>query len=154
MSSYQIIDEPQASKLTKAIVDPMWPLLAFMLGGALFSWLWSAINSLALNSPNRKNELLIISMAVSAFIALYLSLNKLLVNGYLEGINIQYIKMAIVSIELIFCYKIFLMQRSSFDIYEYFNGEVASPMIGLLLALFVGRKIEAFAIGTLLAGVK
>jgi len=152
VSTYQIIDEPQASKLSKATVDPMWPLLAFMLGGALFSWGWSAINSFALNSPNRKRELLIVFMALLAFIAMYLSLNKLLSNGYLEGINIQYIKVLIVSLELIFCYKLFLMQKNSFDIYEYFNGKVASPIIGLLLALFIGRKIETLAISFLLVG--
>lgn len=152
MSTYQIIDEPQVSKLSKATVDPMWPLLGFMLGGALFSWIWSAINSLALNSSSRKKELLIITAALSTFIAMYWSVNKLLANGYIEGINIQYIHIAIVSIELIFCYKLFLMQRSSFDIYEYFNGKVASPIVGLLLALFVGRKIESFAIGLLFVG--
>ncbi len=152
MSTYQIIDEPQASKLSKATVDPMWPLLGFMLGGALYSWIWSAINSLALNSPNRKKELLVVFAALLAFITMYLSLNKLLVNGYLEEVNVQYIKLAIISLELIFCYKLFLMQRSSFDIYEYFNGKVASPIIGLLLALFFGRKIETLAISFLLAG--
>ncbi|XOV77530.1 MAG: hypothetical protein ACFHVJ_11265 [Aestuariibacter sp.] len=153
MSTYQIIDEPQGSRLSKATVDPMWPLFGFMLGGALFSWLWSVINSVALNSPCRNRELVVVSMAFSVFIAMYMSLGLLIANGSLEGINIQYIKMAIVSIELIFCYKLFLMQRNSFDVYEYFNREAASPVIGLLVAFMVGRKVEAFAIGTLLAGM-
>jgi hypothetical protein len=152
MSTYQIIDEPQTSRLSKATVDPMWPLLGFMLGGALFSWIWSAINSLALNSPNRKKELFVVSLALVTFISMYFSLTKLLANGYLEGINVQYIKMAIISVELVFCYKLFLMQKSSFDIYEYFNGKVASPIIGLLLALFFGKKVEALVISFLLAG--
>lgn len=152
MSSYQIIDEPQGGKLSHTTVDPMWPLLGFMLGGALFSWLWSAINSIALNSPNRNRELFTIGVAISVFIAMYAGLGALMTNGLVDGINPEYIKVAIISVELIFCYKLYLMQRGSFDIYEYFNGKVASPIIGLFLALFMGRKLETFALLILLPG--
>lgn len=152
VSSYQIIDEPQGSKLSHTTVDPMWPLLGFMLGGALFSWLWSAINGIALNSPNRNRELFTIGVAISVFIAMYTGLGALMANGSVDGMNPEYIKVAIISVELIFCYKIYLMQRGSFDIYEYFNGKVASPVIGLFLALLMGRKLETFALILLLPG--
>lgn len=153
MNTYQIMDEPRVSKLSKLTVDPMWPLFSFMLGGALFSWIWSLINSFALNSPSRNKEITTVFIALCIFALLYLGFGILYAKGYLDGINTQYIRMAIVSIELIFCYRIFLMQRESFDVYEYFNGRVASPVIGLLIVLLVGKKIESFVIGALLAEV-
>ncbi|WP_215398957.1 hypothetical protein [Rheinheimera oceanensis] len=153
MNTYQIMDEPRGSKLSKVTVDPMWPLLGFMLGGALFSWTWSVINSFALNSPSRNKELITVFIALFIFTLMYLGFGTLYSKGYLDGINTQYIKMVIISVELIFCYKIFLMQRDSFDVYEYFNGQVAHPVIGLLIAFVVGRKVESFVIGALLAEV-
>lgn len=154
MNTYQIIDEPQGSQLSNTTVNPMWPLFGFMIGGAVFSWLWSVLNSFALNSPSRNKELLIVAAGFATFIAMYLGLGTLFTNGSLKGINIEYIKIAIISIELVFCYKLFLTQQASFGVYEYFNGKVASPAIGLLLAFVVGRKLEAFAISSLLSGVQ
>ncbi|KZN59836.1 hypothetical protein N473_02670 [Pseudoalteromonas luteoviolacea CPMOR-1] len=154
MHGYQIIDEPRSNKLSHTTVDPMWPLLGFMLGGPLFSWAWSALNSFALNSPSRNKELVIIGSAFISFFALYTGVSVLQSNGAVSGINPQYINLFIISIELVFCYKIFLMQKESFDIYEYFDGKVATPVFGLFLALFFGKKLEVFAITHLLTGAQ
>lgn len=153
MSTYQIMDEPRGSKLSKVTVNPMWPLFSFMLGGALFSWIWSLINSFALNSSSRNKEILTVFIALVTFILMYLGFGVVYHLGFLDGINAQYIKMIVISVELLFCYKVFLMQRDSFDVYEYFNGQVSPPVIGLLIAFVVGRKLESFVIGALLAGV-
>lgn len=153
MSTYQIMDEPRGSKLSKVTVNPMWPLFSFMLGGALFSWIWSLINSFALNSSSRNKEILTVFIALVTFILMYLGFGVVYRLGFLDGINAQYIKMIVISVELLFCYKVFLMQRDSFDVYEYFNGQVSPPVIGLLIAFVVGRKLESFVIGALLAGV-
>jgi len=152
MSTYQIIDEPKGSRFSNMTSKPMWPLLAFMLGGALSSWVWSALNSLALNSPSRNKELAIVGVAFITYFAMYISVGVLIANGALEGVNAGYIKVGIVAIELIFCYKLFLMQSNSFDVHEYFNGKVANPAIGLIISVLVGRKIEAVVISALLAG--
>ncbi|MBO9489890.1 hypothetical protein J7384_05900 [Endozoicomonas sp. G2_1] len=152
MNSYQIVDEPRASRWSKKSVDPMWPLLAFMLGGAIFSWLWYALNSIALNSSSRNKELFIIGAALLVFTCMYIGLGALIEGGALADINIQYIKICITSIELIFCYKLYLMQQPSFDLYEYFNGDIASPAVGLVLALLAGKKVEIFIINLLLTG--
>ncbi|MGB2427338.1 MAG: hypothetical protein ACPH9N_06640 [Alteromonas sp.] len=153
MSTYQIIDEPKGSSLSKITVDPMWPLLSFMFGGALFSWAWSALNCLALNSPNRNKELMLIGAGFVAFILMYLGLGALLATQTLDSVNPQYIRMIIICVELAFVYKIYLTQQSSFSVYEYFNGKVANPVIGLFLALFVGKGLEAAVITLLLAGM-
>lgn len=151
MSTYQIIDEPKGGRFSNLTTKPMWPLLAFMFGGPLCSWIWSAVNSVALNSPSRNKELAIVGAAFVTYFAMYLCLGVVLASGALVGVNAGYIKVAIVAVELIFCYKLFLMQTGSFDVYEYFNGKVANPAIGLIVSVFIGRKVEAFVIGALLA---
>lgn len=154
MDSYQIIDEPRGSRLSNATVNPIWPFLALIVGGALSSWLWFVINSIALNSPSRNKELLVVSIAFCVFIAMYLGLGLGKVNGLYEGLTKQYIDTAIYSIEIIFCFTLFLMQQGSFHVYEYFNGKVASPVIGLLLALVVGRILEIVVIVAVLMVVE
>ena len=45
--SYRIGDEPQPGPLAQVAVNPVWPLLVVMFGGADLSWPWFALNSLA-----------------------------------------------------------------------------------------------------------
>ncbi|NKF48995.1 hypothetical protein G3R49_00200 [Shewanella sp. WXL01] len=142
MNTYQVIDEPQHSKMSKVTVNPMWPLLSSMVGGALFGWLWFAVNSFALNSPNRGKELLTIVIALFVFVAAHVATGIFLNNGYLKGIPVDYVILILLCMKLVFSYKLFLMQMKSFSVYTHFEGKVANPVAGLILAYLAGRKVE------------
>lgn len=153
MKPYQLIDEPQKSFLSKATVNPMWPLFSFMFGGALISWLWYAINSCALNSSNRNKELLIITLALAFFCTTYTALGLFVPKGYFDEINIDYVIVSIVAIELLFCYSLCMSQQESFAVHDYFNGKVANPIFGLIAAIVVGKTFEVGAIEILYEAV-
>ena len=52
--SYRIGDEPRPGALARVAVDPMWPLLAVMLGGVWLSWPWFVLNGVVVGSPTRQ----------------------------------------------------------------------------------------------------
>ena len=39
-SGYRIADEPRPGAMEHLAVDPLWPFLAIMFGGAWLSWPW------------------------------------------------------------------------------------------------------------------
>ena len=61
MNVYEIIDEPRASRASSLAVDPLWPFLATMLGGAWLGWPWFLVNSHALGSSTKGREVVSIS---------------------------------------------------------------------------------------------
>jgi len=42
---YRIADEPRPGALSQLAVNPLWPLLAVMLGGTWIAWPWFALNT-------------------------------------------------------------------------------------------------------------
>ena len=55
--TYRILDEPRPGGLAHLAVNPLWPLLAVMLGGVWLSWPWFVVNGFAVGSPTRFREL-------------------------------------------------------------------------------------------------
>lgn len=150
MQSYKIIDEPCPGFLSRFVVDPLWPLFSFMLGGSVFSWLWSGFNSLALGGPNLKKELATIVMAFVGLFSIYFLAHSLYSRGFFEDFNKQYLFLLITSVEISFCYLLFSMQKEGVEIHEYFNGKLASAVPGLLLALLFGKNIRLFVLSVVI----
>lgn len=152
MDRYQIIDEPKPGVWSRFTVDPMWPLFGFMLGGSIFSWLWYAFNSFALNGPNRNKELLTILVAFTVFFAVYIGADRLFQLGFFETINKQYFVLFSTCVQLVFCYTLFMFQKDGFDVYEYFGGSVFTPFPGLILAFMFGSKLQVAVLTLILGG--
>lgn len=142
MADYQIIDEPKPSPLSRLTVNPLWPLLGAMLGGPVFSWLWSALNALAINGPNRNKELLTIVLAFCAFIAVYHFGVSLIIQGVFGQVNIKYFGFFGTCMQLLFCYIVFILQSEEFEVYQYYGGVVATGALGLLFAFIVGKDLQ------------
>lgn len=146
MSDYIIIDEPRPSALARFTVNPMWPLFAFMFGGAFFSWLWSILNSFALGSANKTKEIALVIVGISGFFCVILGAYFLVSIGVIEKINRDYFQLVLVLVELAVCYTLYVLQSPSFSIYEYFNGKVMSGIPGLILAYLVGYKMQTYIV--------
>lgn len=153
MARYVPLDEPRPGALARFTVDPMWPLFALMLGGPFFSWLWSLLNSLALNGPARLRERLLLLGGFVAYGGTLVVLAQLVDRGLLPDFGRRELQLVLTVVSLVFCYGIFLLQREPFDLHEYFGGPVAPPWIGLALAWFAGAKLHALLLGLFIKAV-
>lgn len=154
MNNYVIIDEPKPSALSRLAVDPVWPLLGFMFGGAFFSWAWSLFNSHAIGSPTRLREILIVFGGFIYFFAVILGYGMLRGMGILDGVNPGYASLTLMIGELIVCYWLYILQQSTFEIYKHFNGKVVSGIPGVILAFLVGGKFQEQIVRAVMEAMK
>lgn len=150
MTAYRVMDEPRPGKLSQFAVDPMWPMLAFMLGGAVCSWLWSLFNSFAIDGPNRYRERALIAAAVVTYVLALGAVIILVESHVLLRSYTPYLMLGVTVVELIFCYALYLRQQEDFEIYKYFGGQLANPWAGLLLAWLLGGKIKGLVINMII----
>ena len=61
---YHIPDEPRPGGLVRWAVNPVWPFIAVMLGGAWLSWGWFLFNGAAIGSPSRARERLLVAVGL------------------------------------------------------------------------------------------
>ena len=94
-SAYEIIDEPAPSTLTRFAVSPMFPLLAFMLGGAWLGWAWIAFNGYAFGSATRRRELGVALAAPLLTFTLCLALALLYEQQLVSRPGLQYILLSV-----------------------------------------------------------
>ncbi len=133
--SYRIEDEPQPGALAQWVVDPLWPLLTIMFGGAALSWIWFVWNGFAVGSPSRKKEL---ALAVGGFFgsfAILIGIIFLADAEILSGLATRYALIVLTVWKLGISYWLYTLQTRGFHLYEYFGGAVKN---GLLLALVGG----------------
>ncbi|MEM9598229.1 MAG: hypothetical protein AAGD06_28455 [Acidobacteriota bacterium] len=140
---YRLLDEPQPGAMAQLVVDPLWPLLAVMFGGAWLSWPWFALNGFAVGSPTRRREL---AWAVGGFAgsaALVLALGFLTGRGILAGVGIQYALVGLTVWKLLVSYRLYMLQARSFGLYRYFGGAVRNGLVVIFLAFFFGQRLLA-----------
>lgn len=150
-SAYQIIDEPSPGKLSRFTVDPMWPLFAFMFGGPFISWAWSLFNSFALGSPSRKREIIAVCLGLLGYFAVLIAMTS---SEMLRDLGPVYIRLALVVVGLFACYYLYLKQSAACEIHQYFGGVLMNGIPGVILAYFVGAKLEQLVLTQVLAGVQ
>ncbi|WP_308364894.1 MULTISPECIES: hypothetical protein [unclassified Microbulbifer] len=150
-SAYQIIDEPKPGRLSRFTVDPMWPLFAFMFGGPFISWAWSLFNSFALGSPSRNREIIAVSLGLLGYFAV---LTAMMTSETLRELGPVYIRLALVVVSLFACYYIYLKQSAACEIYQYFDGVLMNGIPGVILAYFVGSKLEQMVMTQVLTGLQ
>ena len=129
---YRLIDDPRPSALSNVAVNPVWPLLASMLGGCWLGWPWFAVNAFAIGSANRKRDLLLIVGAVVVVALLVPGTAVLAALVFHQRHAISYLMLIILGVKLTVGYALLQSQQMSFELYRYFGGAVRN---GALLAI-------------------
>lgn len=135
--AYRILDEPLPGGLQRVAVNPLWPLLAVMFAGSLFSWSWFVLNGFAVGSPTRRREFLLAIIgltgsAVLVFVVLWLSANEVL-----ERAPLRYVVVVVTVWKLAMSYWLYTLQSRCFGLYEHFGGPVRNgvlPLVGAAIA--------------------
>ncbi len=135
--SYRIGDEPQPGRLSQVAVNPVWPLLAVMFGGAGLSWTWFAVNGFALGSPHRRAELGWVIGGFAGNVALLLSIVVLADAGILAGLALSYAVIVLTVWKLAVSYWLYILQGRSFGLYRHFGGPVKNGALIVFAALFL-----------------
>ncbi|RKZ82611.1 MAG: hypothetical protein DRR19_20340 [Candidatus Parabeggiatoa sp. nov. 1] len=140
-STYRIEDEPQSSQFSHLVVNPFWPLLGLMFGGAWLAWPWFVVNGFAVGSPTRWREL---GWVIGGFIGstvLAVTIFVLYNNNVIHSdSSIQYAILVLLVWKITVSYTVFTLQARTFELYEYYGGIVRNGIWVLLLATFLGRK--------------
>ena len=141
---YRIADEPRPGALSHLVVHPLWPLLAFMLGGVWLSWPWFVFNGIALGSANRKRELLLAGLGLLGSFVIIFGLFALVASETVTGkLNVRFLLLGLTVWKLAISYILYTLQESSFEIHEYYGGAVRNGLLIVLLGAFFGRKYLA-----------
>ena len=147
-TAYHIPDEPRPGGLAHMTVNPFWPLLCVMFGGAGLSWTWFMLNGIAMGSPTRKRELGIAVGGLLGNLVLLLGVSgtyeRLGVGGELA---LPYLLLVVVVWKVGVSYVLYMLQAGSFGIYEYYGGAVQNGWFGLILAVVAWRMLLAPALG-------
>lgn len=139
--SYRILDEPQPGPMAQLAVQPFWPLLAVMFGGAWLSWPWFAVNGYAIGSPTRKRELTLAVAGFAGTFFLLVFLTGILDSGLLPEVAGRYLPVALSVWKLGVSYWLFAMQSRTFDLYQHFGGPVRNGILVVLAATFLGPAL-------------
>jgi len=138
--TYRIVDEPAPSPLERLTVNPFWPLLGSMLGGAWLAWPWFALNSFALGRGRRFDvDLAVLGLGLSLNAALVLGLEKALQLHLIEGA--QYFALIPQAARLTVLYIVFLRQQRTFQLFEHFGGVGRNGMLVVILAAFMRGSV-------------
>lgn len=135
--SYHIQDEPIGGRRAVPALDPFWPLIAMMFGGAWLGTAAFAFNAWVLRGPTWGREMgLALATLIGAPVILF-GLAILRSADMLPGSALYYAMLLIVAWKLGLAYWIFFLQQNSYALYEYFNGAANQARVVPLGALLV-----------------
>lgn len=147
--AYRIQDEPIGDRRGLPALDPFWPLLAMMFGGAWIGTAAFAYNAWVLRGPTWTRE---IGLAVATLIGapvLLFGLGILRSSDLLPGSSLQYAFLLIVAWKLGLAYWMFFLQQNSHALYEYFGGyHGRAAQLGVLL-VFAGGFLKPHVVDAL-----
>lgn len=146
-TTYRILDEPAPGRWSHLAVDPLWPLLAFMFGGTWLSWGWFAFNAHAIGSPTRSREIALALVGLVGAAGLALLLGWTLAAGYLPPSQAWWAGLAVTLWKMGVSYWIFVLQRRTFDLYEYFGGRARNGVLVLVAGAFLRGHVLALLPG-------
>ena len=156
--TYQVPDEPRASRFNHLAVSPNAPLLAAMLCGGWIAWPWFAFNAVAIGSPTRTREWKLCAIAFAGTIALAAVISVALSAGWLESITaIRLAVLAVATWKLSMAWFVSHVQSRTFEVYRYYGGVVRSAGVVLiagyyLRSMLIGSTDDPFWIIILLGG--
>lgn len=144
MAAYRLPDEPLPSGLSRYVVDPMWPLLALMLGGNVLGLAWFVFNGLALGSPTRAKEWAYAAGSLIGCALLTLAMLMAFNQGWLQGTELRYAALLPLLLKLSVGYVLYMTQSRCFEVWEHYGGAARNGMIGLLLVYMAGRGLRGY----------
>jgi hypothetical protein len=147
-AAYRIPDEPSFGGLSTVAVQPFWPLVAVMFGGAWLSWPWFALNGFAVGSPTRFRELALAVGGFAGSLAISIGILILAGRGTLAGSGISYAIVVLTVWKLLVSYLLYTLQSRSFHLYEHFGGTVRQGYMALALGGFFLRKTVLTAVAS------
>jgi hypothetical protein len=128
--------------LAHMTVNPFWPLLCMMFVGAGLSWAWFVVNGIAMGSPTRKRELALAIGGLLGNAALLIGVSGTYQNLGIDGeMALPYLLLIVVVWKIAVSYVLYMLQASSFGIYEYYGGAVQNGWFGLILAYIAWRML-------------
>ncbi len=119
---YRLDDEPRPGALARLAVEPLWPLLGLMLGGAWLGLPWFVLNGMAVGSPTRAREAALAAIGLLGSLGLAFGLLYLWQGGILDKGSLQYAMLVLVVWKLAIGYALFVMQASTIELYQYYGG--------------------------------
>lgn len=137
---YRIDDEPSPGRWARFAVNPLWPLLALMLGGSWFGLPWFAFNAVAVGSPTRRREISLVVLGFAGSACLAIGLLWAHQRGLLsDDVRLQYALLLVTLWKLAIGYLLFNLQSATIEIYEYYGGVLRNGLPLLLIGSFLLR---------------
>jgi len=143
MTEYFLPDEPRPSRWTAVAVNPMWPLLSFMLGGSWVAFPWFVVNGIALGSPDRRREIGLVLLALAGSVAIMLALYAAVGADQISKLGIRFSLLALTLWKLTAAYVLYAKQARVYGLYEYYGGRAANGMFAVIVAFVVSPKLQA-----------
>jgi hypothetical protein len=123
-ATYRISDEPRPGGLAEYTVNPVWPLLAMMLGGSWVGLPWFVLNGSAMGSSGFRREVLVAALTPVLAVALAFGSFSVIDAFGLPTRAVAYAFVFIVAAKVGSAYWLYLSQHRSFGIYEHFGGRI------------------------------
>jgi uncharacterized membrane protein YeiB len=148
-ASYRILDEPVARGFTLPALNPFWPLLGMMFGGAWLGVAMFVFNAVALRGPTFARELGIAGGILLGSPLIVFLIGFALNQQWMTEGAIKYALLLVVAWKLSLAYWVFFLQQQSHALYEYFergsrNPQLASVGPALVIA---GSLVKSSVIG-------
>ena len=141
-SGYRIADEPRPGAMEHLAVEPLWPFLAIMFGGAWLSWPWFVFNGFAVGSPTRQRELGIALGGFAVTAVMLVGLFYAVGVGWLPQESLPYALLALTVAKLAVTYWLHVLQSQTFEIYTFYGG-VVRPGFVVLIAAYILNQFMA-----------
>lgn len=136
--AYRIADEPIPGRLASWVVNPVFPLLAGMLGGFAVGAAWLIVNGAGMGSASQRKEAAVIAGATVALIGAVAALLYAVPDGTPRTV----VKLCLLGVQLIKLTALYVvngLQSRSFALHQYFGGPVRNGIPLLVLAALARR---------------
>jgi hypothetical protein len=143
MAGYQIADEPAPTSFARFAVNPIFPLLASMLGGVWIAWPWFAFNSVAVGSPTLRRELAWLGAGLAAMFAATAAVVFAARAEMLPLAAVPYAVVGVTLVKLAFVYVVYVYQARTIEIYVYYGGVLRNAALPLVVLFLVGDSFLA-----------
>jgi hypothetical protein len=138
MAGYQIADEPAPTSLARFAVNPIFPMLASMIGGVWIAWPWFAFNSIAVGSPTLRSELAWLGAGLAVMFAAATGIVLAAQAEILPVAAFRYAFVCVALVKLVFVYVVYVQQARTIEIYQYYGGVLRNGILVLVLLFLVG----------------
>lgn len=140
-ATYRLPDEPAPGRLERYATNPMWPLLAVMLGGNALGLAWFVFNGAALGSPTRAREWLAVGASLLGSVALATAIGAATHAGALQAHHVPYALLSVTLLHLAMAYALYLMQARCHELWEHYGGVSRNGAPVLILMAVFGRNL-------------